>query len=181
MISPALGPSSRIQAITEMKFGMTKAISTATRTNCRPGMAVRATAHAIGSAMMSESTVVATLTMRELTERGDQARLGQHAAIVRQRERAVLGAQPDIEQNAERIEHEPADGRATAAIMIRLRSHSCRRPSRPRAKRARGDGGGRWARSLASSASGGEGEVGAIGTCCRHHDVSASRTRKSWR
>ena len=66
LISPALGPSSRIQAITDMKFGMTKAISTATRRSCRPGIAVRATAHAIGSAMTSESTVVAVLMIREL-------------------------------------------------------------------------------------------------------------------
>ena len=67
LISPALGPSSRIQAITEMKFGITKAISTATRTNCRPGMSVRATAQAIGSASTSENAVVATLMMMELT------------------------------------------------------------------------------------------------------------------
>ena len=67
LISPALGPSSRIQAITEMKFGITKATSTDTRTNCRPGMSVRATAHAIGSASASAKPVVATLMMIELT------------------------------------------------------------------------------------------------------------------
>ena len=67
MISPALGPSNRIQAITEMKFGITNATSMATRTNCRPGMAVRATAQAIGIASTSDKAVTATLMTMELT------------------------------------------------------------------------------------------------------------------
>jgi hypothetical protein len=67
LIRPALGPSSRIQAITEMKFGITNAISTATRTNCRAGMSVRDTAQAIGNASSSAKPVVATLMMIELT------------------------------------------------------------------------------------------------------------------
>jgi hypothetical protein len=92
-----------------MKFGITKATSTAhahelparhVGTRDRPGHRQRQQQGADRGCGAHHDRV---------DQRRGEAGLGEHLPVVRKRERAVLGAQPHLENDSKRIEHQPCD------------------------------------------------------------------------
>ena len=63
---PALGPASRIQATAPVYGGVMNVTSTSMRVRPRPGMLVRATAHASGTAKTPASAADTTPSFSEL-------------------------------------------------------------------------------------------------------------------